>query len=491
MTTADDPILWSTEKPGAGGQGFADSDFKVSCDCGLEINRHNLGLQALKSDMRALFKDQLPMPGTLLTTSGCPDVASKETPGKGAYQMTFPNRLIKAGLGRPLARSCSKRGATFQDILSVVSTGLDDEKLLTKAMGSKGPHALQLEKIALRRMLLKYRETTSRFTSDLVGAVIRQSTFTTKMHNMAWAEHPEGSNFESAMSRYRNFFTLLERHTDRHVVPTLDIDLVWHTHMTMPASYYAFSVEQTGTLVDHDKLIGEDELGDAFEWTCKTYQNLFGKAYAECICWYCEALRESILEEEEAEAVASLSKSTAKSKAKRRALFSSKAGNKDPVSQSVYNLHSSPPKEGNHISTHGAYRNLYQDPQLYIAAMTRSNKMERNFKNVVERAIANKRRPPERDNGEAEYSWGCELAGREGWAPNMADPNIAPGLYGKNPLEVLPEIDIGSSTKRRGITPGSDIRAEDLVIDSDSDDDGLSDDGRGPGSWLLMGGGGA
>lgn len=52
-------------------------------------------------------------------------------------------------------------------------------------------------------------------------------------------------------------------------------------------------VSKTARFIDHDDKIEEDKLSTAFEWTSKTYQELYGEVYSECICWYCEAVRTS------------------------------------------------------------------------------------------------------------------------------------------------------------------------------------------------------
>lgn len=77
----------------------------------------------------------------------------------------------------------------------------------------------------------------------------------------------------------------------RLVVPTLDVDLAWHTHMLSPKTYAAASIRKTGTLLDHPDKIDEDKLSMAFAWTCKIYAEKYGQSYSDCACWYCESVR--------------------------------------------------------------------------------------------------------------------------------------------------------------------------------------------------------
>jgi hypothetical protein len=80
---------------------------------------------------------------------------------------------------------------------------------------------------------------------------------------------------------------------DKVAVPTLDVDLAWHTHQLSPPAYLGFTYAKTQKFIDHDDKINEDKLATAFEWTSKTYQESFGEVYSECTCWYCESVRAS------------------------------------------------------------------------------------------------------------------------------------------------------------------------------------------------------
>lgn len=80
-------------------------------------------------------------------------------------------------------------------------------------------------------------------------------------------------------------------------VPTLDVDLAWHTHQLAPRAYYKFSTYNTAMstskeakFIDHNDKIDEDQLSNSFELTSKTYLEKFNEVYSECTCWYCEGL---------------------------------------------------------------------------------------------------------------------------------------------------------------------------------------------------------
>ncbi|TEA12807.1 hypothetical protein C8034_v005481 [Colletotrichum sidae] len=45
------------------------------------------------------------------------------------------------------------------------------------------------------------------------------------------------------------------------------------------------------SFIDYNEKIDEDKLSEAFEWTCRTYQETFGEIYSGYKSWYCEIVR--------------------------------------------------------------------------------------------------------------------------------------------------------------------------------------------------------
>lgn len=93
--------------------------------------------------------------------------------------------------------------------------------------------------------------------------------------------------------KYQRFTSIMAAHSDHVAVPTLDVDLAWHTQQLSPPIYLHWMVKQTGKFIDHDDKIDEVKLADAFEWTSKMYQETYHDVYSECTCWYCESIRAS------------------------------------------------------------------------------------------------------------------------------------------------------------------------------------------------------
>jgi hypothetical protein len=146
----------------------------------------------------------------------------------------FPNRLLGAGLGKKIAALCSARReplASMKDVLEVIKAGLEDQELLRVAAKSKiktNRIPGKDERLAIRRMMSCYWDNSSIFNMDLVGAVIRQNSFTSKMHDIDWIHSPAAQyTMERLIKRYENYFTIMARYPSKMVVPCLDIDLAW------------------------------------------------------------------------------------------------------------------------------------------------------------------------------------------------------------------------------------------------------------------------
>lgn len=140
----------------------------------------------------------------------------------------------------------------------------------------------------------EYATLFETFRTTLAGqlrdAVIRQASFVDKMNSYMWIRSPaiEGT-IRRGVSRYVNFCKLIKM-SKITVVPTLDIDLVWHTHQCT-AKYYGQAMKVlAGKFVNHDDTIEKPQLGDGFAETRALYRVHFGQEYRACGCWDCQAL---------------------------------------------------------------------------------------------------------------------------------------------------------------------------------------------------------
>jgi len=131
--------------------------------------------------------------------------------------------------------------------------------------------------------------------NELAEAVNRQSSFIHKMDAQLWIRSPavEGT-LRRARDRYSNFLRLFKLYPGTMLVPTLDIDLVWHTHQLSPQRYMDATRDLAGKFLDHDDKLGKETLDVGLEKTKKLFRIRFGKEYLVCNCWDCEALLDAV-----------------------------------------------------------------------------------------------------------------------------------------------------------------------------------------------------
>ena len=123
---------------------------------------------------------------------------------------------------------------------------------------------------------------------DLVDRVERQYKFTSKMNEINWLHSPhiEIGLTESTV-RYCRFFELLSKYGDQfQLIPTLDIDLIWHTHQLSMHYYFSDCLNcEKGCVIDHDEKIELTKLDEYFDRTDSLYKERYGEEYSICHCW--------------------------------------------------------------------------------------------------------------------------------------------------------------------------------------------------------------
>jgi Glycine-rich domain-containing protein-like len=131
--------------------------------------------------------------------------------------------------------------------------------------------------------------------AKLVDAVQRQASFVDKMEKQLWIRSPAvQGTLCRAIHRYSKFMKLFRLYPKTMFVPTLDIDLVWHTHQCTSYRYDAGTMKMAGRIIDHDDKLGKETLGDGLKRTKDLYRIRFAEEYEVCCCWDCEALLSAI-----------------------------------------------------------------------------------------------------------------------------------------------------------------------------------------------------
>ncbi|RYP06041.1 hypothetical protein DL764_003404 [Monosporascus ibericus] len=291
-------------RPGLEGKGYGDGNLEVRCTCCRSaINHQLLEFRKFVKDFEGLMAFGRPMPGTILSIQTGLPTRIPRAPEGNSFPQTFPNRLLKKHLNWTiidLVRRSAFKSSSMEDIRQALQSSLKPNKRIAPIVdGQSGWQGICYQlplasRIHTRNMMSRYWGNISSFALDLAGAVHRQGIFTEKMHKIDWLHSPAARETMTRLIRkYRRFTNIIARNPDHVIVPTLDIDLAWHTQQLSPSVYFDWMVSETKKFIDHDDRIDDVKLTSAFEWTSKTYQEEYKEVYSECTCWYCESIRAS------------------------------------------------------------------------------------------------------------------------------------------------------------------------------------------------------
>ncbi|PLB45609.1 hypothetical protein P170DRAFT_512269 [Aspergillus steynii IBT 23096] len=410
-------------------KGFADKGFKTTCPkCTLTIDHEKLRIEKFREDVNNLATEDLPMPGTLFNNRGHPEAIKYKT-SRRQTQWCFPNRLVKAA-SRELQWYLNANQMQCDSLRSLrdkLVSMLNNKDIMRNVNSHR--LLLPIEKMAFRRMMSCYWDNHGPFALDLVGAVIRQGTFVQKMDGIDWLHSPTvKATMGRLIKKYSVFFRIMAANPKHMAVPTLDVDLAWHTHQLSPSRYYTYSLLTTNdqrrypVFIDHDDKVDEEKLSDGFEWTSKTYKKLTGgEIYSECTCWYCEAVRAPDM---------------------RDGLFVTSATSR--AREAAAQLHDRPdisshPDKNPHISTHNAVRpttllNAVDSRQVKYLKLRSNYEKARRRAEKRESKEGKKREKRASDDSLAyvPYVWGFPVMVPY-YAPYECDPSVHSEAYVGDP----------------------------------------------------------
>lgn len=120
---------------------------------------------------------------------------------------------------------------------------------------------------------------------DLVAASLRQREFVKKITSNECSGLDTPFALYKANTRYHKFLLLMNRKTkpankkNSNLVPTLDIDLCWHTHQLVPVLYRQWCLEHLGTAINHDDTIGQGDLDVGLRETSLAWFDAYREPY--------------------------------------------------------------------------------------------------------------------------------------------------------------------------------------------------------------------
>lgn len=118
---------------------------------------------------------------------------------------------------------------------------------------------------------------TSHASLDLAAAVQRQYRFVDDAAALGWLDNHASVQLANAHARFRSWLALYA-YCRTLLIPTLDIDLMWHTYMLSPF-YYWDCYRSIGVMPDHNDRIEEHLLNKAFSLTQQQWDQAFGQPY--------------------------------------------------------------------------------------------------------------------------------------------------------------------------------------------------------------------
>ncbi|KAF9644170.1 hypothetical protein BDM02DRAFT_3175056, partial [Thelephora ganbajun] len=271
--------------------GFAQAEFNATCgNCDSPITRERLGVAKFTRDAvldpedsnhTDVYGKAIYLPGTLLMASGLISTAvARETKAKLKRMDAFRNDQD----GRPRDPRPYPDTGTWRRAMG--------EKLKYKADDLRKNLEGCLIARRARKIVGAYVDGRP-FSVELVAAAMRQTKFTEKMYHLGWLnpgffDNPEDVRaLQHCVVRYYGFLTLIQSDISLFV-PTLDIDLAWHTHQLSPKAYKKDCGLYAGKFVNHDDQVEESHLSDGFDLTCRAWEarlsSRFGIPYMHCGC---------------------------------------------------------------------------------------------------------------------------------------------------------------------------------------------------------------
>ncbi|KAL0950336.1 hypothetical protein HGRIS_010307 [Hohenbuehelia grisea] len=263
------------------GTGYAQASFSLQCACGMEITRDKLG--ALKFVLDIVRDDDTHrsfLAGTVQSPISNP-IGTYLSPQTLVRASLFKDTFVSSRVfARPKRKgSHVSESEWIKQIMKRMKSSIStvNTKLSTKL------------KPNIRQHVLSAYTDDRMFSVELVGAVLRQGSFTKKMNDLQWtlpgyfSSSVDAIALQHAIARYHAFMDLMTG-PGAFLVPTLDIDLAWHTHQLMATAYGTDCKEVLGKFIDHDDKISENNLATAYDMTCKAWKQRFGQAYSHCGC---------------------------------------------------------------------------------------------------------------------------------------------------------------------------------------------------------------
>ncbi|KAJ7048381.1 hypothetical protein C8F01DRAFT_1282707 [Mycena amicta] len=257
----------------ADGTGYLQLKFTRVCnnptaDCFFNITHDTLALRKLAED---LARQDIGHPGDLLA-------GTVYTPGNMknlAHGRRVKSTLLLSPSFKPSTKSAQQDA---KDIMKRANYNL-------AILKGKCYTTLKTDARLFQRIMNAYTDGRI-FSVELVSAVLRQGSFVRKMYELGWTRLGAFKSIDEEVALWHSyrFMDLMSDSPQLFLVPTLDIDLAWHTHQLRSYDYYYDTKTYVGLFIDHDDKVEESKLSTSFDTTSTAWKKRFGVQYTYCGC---------------------------------------------------------------------------------------------------------------------------------------------------------------------------------------------------------------
>ncbi|KIM29346.1 hypothetical protein M408DRAFT_23112 [Serendipita vermifera MAFF 305830] len=281
-------VKWISEEE----KGYAQPHFEHTCEpCHEVFKRSDIGIRRFAEEVsRKRTGEKVYLSETLLD----PRTGKVDTNEADAFTTRVLTDLSNAlKLDMPIARYRIKSEAT--KLASMLK--YDQKALSTYLHTSVRPnYGTRYRGRGLPRILrlVGAYSHDGLASMDLVGAILRQGTFIDKMVHLGWTQP---GRFDQArqmaplvrsIARYHAYLDLMASYRATYhiplLVPTLDIDLAWHSHQLKGEVYRTDTLAYIGRTPNHDDNVEPRDLTAGYDNTARLWKLRFGVPYSLCGC---------------------------------------------------------------------------------------------------------------------------------------------------------------------------------------------------------------
>ncbi|KAG8958095.1 hypothetical protein FRC03_009469 [Tulasnella sp. 419] len=247
--------------------------------CGLSLSRETFGIARLAKDMSRIKQSpkSASIAGLLLgPRTGSPNYTFTRSWNKNLLQSLRPHKS--------------------EEYTGVLEWSFQGAAKVLK-QGFINPNESNADYQSGMKRVLKSYNTWTCFSIDLRAAVNRQFKFIYKISGLGWLEEgafsadsksgdgrEENKALRRCVAQYHGFLDLMVANSKKFLVPTLAIDLVWHTHQLFHTEYRKWTIALVGTLVDHDDAVEQENLAMSYRQTAQLWHSRYNIPYSICGC---------------------------------------------------------------------------------------------------------------------------------------------------------------------------------------------------------------